>query len=159
MLFFPATSYKNEKCLKMLYLMSWLMPPMMFVSIPTIILILLYFLSNVLVAALLITEKDMMKFDMINMMNLKINYLKFNIMTGLLTNLEIPKQNVQSQKLLTTIENSLCEVCEKEFTEKDIKGNNFVLVLASRNNKISSANISLSIKSFRHERCPRKYRD
>ncbi|CAG8465068.1 10480_t:CDS:2 [Gigaspora margarita] len=65
---------------------------------------------------------------------------------------------VQSQKLLTTIENSACGICEKEFTEKDIRENNFILILASRNNKISSANIFLSIKSFRHEKCPRKYR-
>jgi hypothetical protein len=80
-------------------------------------------------------------------------------MTGLLTNLEIPKQSVQSQKLLTTIENSFCSICEKEFSDKDIKGNNFVLVLASRNNKVNSENILLSIKSFRHEKCPRKYQD
>ena len=80
-------------------------------------------------------------------------------MTGMLTNLEIPKQSVQSQKLLTTIENSLCGACEKEFTDKDIKGNNFVLILASRNNKINSDNILLSIQSFRHEKCPRQYRD
>ena len=80
-------------------------------------------------------------------------------MTGLLTNLEIPKQSIQSRRLLTTIENSFCGVCEKEFTEKDIRENNFILVLATRNNKISSASISLSIQSFRHEKCPRKYRN
>ncbi|CAG8559937.1 2891_t:CDS:2, partial [Cetraspora pellucida] len=81
------------------------------------------------------------------------------IMTGLLTNLEIPKQSIQVRRLLTTIENSFCGICEKEFTEKDIRTSNFVLILASRNNKISDDNILLSISSFRHEKCPREYRN
>jgi len=38
--------------------------------------------------------------------------------TGLLTNLETSKQSIQSQKLLIAIENSLCDVREKELAEK-----------------------------------------
>ena len=139
--------------------MSLLMLLMEFVFILTIILTLPCFLTNVLVAEFLTPEKDMMKFGMTNTMSLKINYLKSNIMTGLLTNLEIPKQGIQSQRLLTAIENSLCGVCEKGFTEKDIQENNFILILASKNNKINSDSVFLSIESFRHEKCPKKYRN
>lgn len=79
------------------------------------------------------------------------------------TRLEIKEASQEGRKFLHIIRDSLCAICLKEFTIKDIHNENYLLTFAAACNKkkISSSSfydLSLYIEHINHKTClPIKY--